>query len=100
MVQNIFPTIFGHARDDSDTFSTLKTTPHMKKSIFSKITTPILHKFQSLHGVTPWLPTFAVPQKGWSNTSFITPESCIALDYSEPYEKSVPKRYLGFQIGL
>jgi len=33
--------------------------------------------------------TFAVPQKGWSNTSFITPESCIALVYSEPYEKSI-----------
>jgi len=39
-----------------------------------------------------WLPTFAVPQKGWSNTSFITPESCIALVYSEPYGKSIWKR--------
>ena len=55
----------------------------MKKSIFSKITTPILHKFQPLHGVDTWIPTFAVPQKGWSNTSFITPESCIAVVYSE-----------------
>jgi len=54
----------------------------MKKSFFSsKITTPILHKFQPLHGVTTWLPNFAVPQKGWSNTSFIMPESCIALVY-------------------
>ena len=57
----------------------------MKKSFFfSKITPPILHKFQPLHGVTTSLPTFAVPQKGWSNTSFITPESCFALVYSEP----------------
>jgi len=64
----------------------------MKKSTFSKITTPILHKFQPLHGVTTCLPTFAVPQKGWSNNSFITPESCIALVYSEQYEKSIWKR--------
>jgi len=63
----------------------------MKKSIFFKITTPILHKFQPLHGVTTSSPTFAVPQKGWSNTSFITPESCIALAYLEPYEKSIWK---------
>ena len=63
----------------------------MKKLIFSKITSPILHKFQPLHGVDTWLATFAVPQKGWSNTSFITPESCIALVYSEPYEKSILK---------
>jgi len=61
----------------------------MKKSIFSKITTSILDKFQPLHGVATWLPTFAVPQKGWSNTSFITPESYIALVYSEPYKKSM-----------
>ena len=64
----------------------------MKKSIFSKIITPILHKFQPLHGVTTWLPTFAVPQKGWSNTSFITSESFIAVVYSEPYENLILKR--------
>ena len=64
----------------------------MKKSIFPKITTPILHKFQPLHGVDTCLPTFAVPQKEWSNTSLITPESCIALVYSEPYETSIWKR--------
>ena len=56
------------------------------------MTTPILHKFQPLHGVTTWLQTFAVPHKGWSNTSFIKPKSCIALVYSEPYEKSISKR--------
>jgi len=68
----------------------------MKKSIFSKITTPILHKLQSLHGVDTWLPTFAVPQKGWqkgwSNTSLTTPESCIALVYSEQYENLILKK--------
>ena len=64
----------------------------MKKSIFSKITTSILHKFQPLHGVDTWLPTYAVPQKGWSNTSFITPESCIALVYSEQDENLILKK--------
>ena len=44
------------------------------------------------HGVTTWLPTFAVPQKGWSNTSFITPESCIAIVYSEQYENLILKK--------
>jgi len=70
------------------TLSDTKNHPfYKKKSIFSKITTPILHTFQPLHGVTTWLPTFVVPQKGWSITSFITPESCIALVYSEPSSK-------------
>jgi len=64
----------------------------MKKSIFSKITTPISHSFQPLHGIITWLPTFAVPHNGWSNTSFITSESCIALVYSELYEKSILKK--------
>ena len=64
----------------------------MKKSIFSKIPAPNLQKFQPLHGVDTWLPTFAVPQKGWSNTSFITPESCIALVYSEQYENLILKK--------
>jgi len=78
-----------------ETILTLSDTtnhPFYKKiDFFSKITSPILHRFQPLHGVTTSLPTFAVPQKGWSNTSFITPESCIALVYSEPYEKSIWK---------
>jgi len=65
----------------------------MKKSIFSKIITPMLHKFQPLHGVATWLPTFAVPQKGWSYTSFITPESCIALVYSEQYGKGPKPKF-------
>jgi len=64
----------------------------MKKSIFLKNTTPILHKFQPLHWVDTCLPTFTVPQKGCSNTSFITPESCIALVHSEPHENLILKR--------
>jgi len=72
------------------TLSDTKNQPFYEKKIdFSKITTPILHKFQPLHEVTMWLLTLAAPQKRWSDASFITPESCIALVYSGPYEKSI-----------
>jgi len=74
------------------TLSDTKNHPFYEKIDFSKITTPILHKFQPLYGVTTWLPTFALPQNGWSNTSFITPKSCIAAVYPEPYENLIQKR--------
>jgi len=91
MVRNIF-LLFLVMQETILTLSDNKNHPFYEKTIFSKIITPILHKFQPLHGVTTWLQTFAAPQKGWSETSFITPESCIALVYSKPYENIILKK--------
>jgi len=88
MVQNVFPTIF-ITLETILKLSDTKNHPFYEKIDFLKNHNPYFAQVSTPAWGYHVVPTFAVPQKGWSNISFITPESCIALVYSEPYEKSI-----------